>query len=100
MHSQCLRFIRVWFVTSMFDQDKKSCSVTDGNIAHVTLVSLYFHKNLTLLCDQRIYMSVMFHLFQYLHIFYKLSKIGIKGKFYDILQNMYILNEVSIHIGD
>jgi hypothetical protein len=28
MHSQCLRFIRVWFVTFMFDQDKKSCSVT------------------------------------------------------------------------
>ena len=45
-------------------------------------------------------MSVMFHLFKYLHIFYKLSKIGIKGKFYDILQNMYILNEVSIRIGD
>ena len=45
-------------------------------------------------------MSVMFHLFQYLHIFYKLSKIGINGKVYDILQNMYILNEVSIRIGD
>ena len=45
-------------------------------------------------------MLVMFHLFQYLHIFYKLSKIGIKGKFYDILQNMYIVNEVSIRIGD
>jgi hypothetical protein len=28
MHSQCLRFICVWFVTSMFDQDKKPCSVT------------------------------------------------------------------------
>jgi hypothetical protein len=42
----------------------------------------------------------MFHLFQYLRIFYKLSKIGIKGKFYDILQNMYIVNEVSIRICD
>ena len=45
--------LSVWFVTSMFDQDKKPCSGTDGNIAHVTLVSLYFHRNLALLCDQR-----------------------------------------------
>ena len=44
MHSQCLlRFIRVWFVTSMLGQDKKHSSVisaTVGNTVHVTQVRI------------------------------------------------------------
>jgi hypothetical protein len=41
MHSQCLRFIRVWFVTSMFDQDKKPCSVTSLRPRNQDIIMVY-----------------------------------------------------------